>query len=90
MPSHVVVAAVFIAMTVALATFLPHQLQGAEALKTHDTVVLERVAALNQTHSIYYVVKGCVDAVSINTSYGVYCAGDLVVMEDLEAAKYLP
>ncbi len=90
MPSHVVAAAVFIAMTIALSTFLFHQLQGAEALKTSDTVVLEHVAALNQTHGVYYIVKGCIEAHGLNASYGVYCAGDLVVMEDLEAAKYLP
>ncbi len=86
-----VVAIILIAFSLAASVALYDQLKGAEALKTpRDAVMLERVASLNQTHSIYYVLHGCLDAFNLSLAPGLYCQGDLVVLSDEEAARYLP
>ncbi|MEB3788063.1 MAG: hypothetical protein GSR78_04825 [Desulfurococcales archaeon] len=85
-----VAAVILIAFSLAASVALYDQLKGAEALKANDTILLEHVMSLNQTHSIYYVLHGCLDAFNLSLAPGLYCQGDLVVLSDEEAAKYLP
>ncbi|MCE4602034.1 MAG: hypothetical protein F7B18_02505 [Desulfurococcales archaeon] len=85
-----VVAIILIAFSLAASVALHYQLQGAEALVPRDSVVLVHVAPLNQTHGVYYVESGCLDAFNLSLAPGLYCRGDLVVLSDAEAARYTP